>query len=378
VKRPNTVVALLVLALAASFAGVGLAPGQNYRAAGAEKSGAQARNLEIYWIDTEGGAATLIVSPSGESMLIDTGYPDGARDATRILETARHAGLKKIDHLVISHYHRDHVGGLAVLSRMIPIGRFYGPGDKIETVNQQWLDSYTAASDGKRKIVKPGDRIQLKDVQVLVVTADEKVLAKPVNGGGPNPLCADAAQMSPAGFENARMVGVLLTYGKFTFLNLIDLDWYKEMELACPVNKLGKVTLYQTSRHGSLDGAGAPAFLAAIAPQVVVVNNGPNKGLGQTDKRIQPITVPGKPSAPYEKNAYLRLAGLPGIEGIWQGHLSLLDKDPRHNTSEAMIANLEDTADCKGNWIKASIARDGKFTITNGRNGYSKTYAARQ
>ena len=81
--------------------------------------------------------------------------------------------------------------------------------------------------------------------------------------------------------------------------------------------------------------------------------------------------------APYEKNAYLRLAGLPGIEGIWQGHLSLLDPDPKHNTSPDMIANLEETADCKGNWIQASVARDGKFTMTNGRNGFSKTYTAR-
>ena len=376
-KRLPSVSVLAALALAAASLTSGYASAQARAAGGIDKPAASSRNLEIYWVDTEGGAATLIVSPSGESLLIDTGYPDGARDATRILDAARHAGLKRINHLVISHYHRDHVGGLGVFSRMMPIENFYGPGDKIEDVNMQWYKSYTAASDGKRRIVKPGDTIPLKGAQVLVVTSDEKVLAKPVNGGGPNPLCNDAARMSPAGFENSRMVGVLLTYNKFTFLNLIDLDWYKEMELACPVNKLGKVTIYQAGRHGSLDGAGAPALLGAIAPQVVVVQNGPSKGLGQTDKRIQPIAVAGKPSAPYEKNAYLRLAGLPGIEGVWQGHLSLLDKDPRHNTSPDMIANLDDTADCKGHWIKASVAHDGGFTITNGRNGYSKTYAAR-
>ena len=210
-----------------------------------------------------------------------------------------------------------------------------------------------------------------------MVSSNEQTLAKPVSGGGPNPLCADAEQKAPAGPENARGVGVLLTYGKFKFLNLIDLDWSKEMELACPVNKLGKVTLYQTGRHGSFDGAGAPALLGAISPQVVIVNNGPRKGMGQVDNTAKSATPPGKTAAPYEKNAYLRLAHLPGIEGIWQVHLSLLDKAPEHNTSPDMIANLEESADCKGNWIHASVAKDGKFTITNGRNGFSRTYTAR-
>src|SRR6266850_1895973 len=310
---------------------------------------AQSRNLEIYWIDVEGGAATLVVSPSGESMLIDTGFEVDDRDAKRIYAATQQAGLKKIDYLVISHYHGDHVGGLPALSKLIPIGRFYGRGDEIP----------------------------LKGVQTLVVSSDAKLLAKPINGGGPNPLCANAEQKASAGPENANVVGLLLTYGKFKFLNLIDLDWQKEMEFACPVNKLGTVTLYQSSRHGSFDGAGAPAFLGAIKPQVVVFNNGPRKGLGGVDNNAKIITPAGTKVGPYERNGYARVAKLPGIEGVWQGHLSLLDKDPNHNTSENMIANLEDTADCKGNWIKASVASDGKFTITNGRNGFSKTYTAR-
>jgi len=333
---------------------------------------AQSRNLEIYWIDVEGGAATLVVSPSGESILIDTGFEVDDRDAKRIYAATQQAGLKKIDYLVISHYHADHVGGLSALSKMIPIGSFFGRGDEIEPVNQKWLDSYKTASAGKRTIVKPGDQIPIKGLQALVVSSDQKLLAKPLEGGGPNSLCADAEQKAPAGPENQGMVGMLLTYGRFKLLALIDLDWEKEMELVCPVNKLGAVTLYQTSRHGSFDGAGAPAFLGAIKPQVVVVNNGPRKGMGQVDNNVKSTH-----SAPYEKNAYLRLAKTPGVEGIWQVHLSLLDKDPSHNTSEDMIANLEETADCKGNGIKVSVGKDGKFTVTNARNGFSKTYAAR-
>ena len=338
---------------------------------------AQSRNLDIYWIDVEGGAATLLVAPSGESLLIDTGWTVDDRDARRIYAATQQAGLKKIDYLVISHFHADHVGGLAALSKLIPMGKFFDRGDAIEKENQQWLDSYKTASTGKRTIVKQGDTIPLKGVRTLVVSSNEEILSNPVRGGTSNPLCANAERKAPAGPENARGVGVLFTYGKFTFLNLIDLDWAKEMELACPVNKLGQVTVYQTGRHGSFDGAGAPAFLGAIRPQVVVVNNGPRKGLGQVDNTVKSLPPAGGPVAAYEKNAYRRLATIPGIEGIWQGHRSLLDSDPTHNTAEEMIANLEDTKDCKGNWIKASVGRDGKFTVTNARNGFSKTYAAR-
>jgi competence protein ComEC len=334
------------------------------------------KNLEMYWIDVEGGAATLIIAPSGESMLIDTGWAVGDRDAKRIYDAAQHAGLTKINHLVISHYHADHVGGLAALSKMIPVEHFYGRGDDIEAANQQWLDSFVKAAAGRRTVVKAGDKIPIAGLEALVVASDEQLLAKPVNGGGPNPLCATAEEKAPAGPENQRMVGTLLTWGKFKFLALIDLDWEKEMELVCPVNKLGHVTIYQTSRHGSFDDAGSPALLGAIRPQVVVMNNGPRKGMGQTDG-VKSNNPAGKTAAPYEKNAYLRLASTPGVEGVWQSHLSLLDPDPHHNTTENMIANLEDTADCKGNWIHATIAGDGKFTVTNGRNGFSKSYVAR-
>ena len=338
---------------------------------------ALARDLEIYWIDSEGGAATLIVAPSGESMLIDTGYPDGDRDAKRIVAAAQHAGLSKIDHLVISHYHRDHVGGLGALLKMMPIERYYGPNDQLELVNREWYDSFVGASAGKRTIVKPGDKVPLKGTDVTIVTANEQMLGKPINGGKRNPLCDNAAQMAPAGFENSRMVGLLLKYGKFTFLDLIDLDWRSELAFVCPVNRVGEVTLYQTNRHGS-DVGGAPAFLGAILPQVVVANNGPKKGIGVGDKRLQAIVDLAQPAAPYEQNSYRRLASVPSVEGVWQGHLSLVNKAPGNNTAEDMIANLDDTPDCKGHWIKASVAADGKFTMTNGRNGFSKTYEARE
>ena len=330
-----------------------------------------AKDLQMYWIDVEGGAATLIVSPSGQSLLIDTGWEVDGRDAKRIVAAARDAGVTKIDHLIISHYHADHVGGLAALSKLIPILNFYGRGDQVEDVNKPWYNSFVGAAQGKRTIVKPGGKIPIAGLDALVVASDSKMLTKPVKGGGPNALCANAAEQTPAGIENQYMVGVRVAYGKFSFLALLDLDWEKEMELVCPVNMLGKITLYQTSRHGFLDGSGSPAMLGAIRPQVVVMNNGPRKGMGQVDNTVK-ISKP----APYEKNHYLRLAGTPGVEDIWQGHLSLLDPDPKHNTARDQIANFEETADCKGNWIKATVA-DGKLTMTNGRNGFTKSYQIR-
>jgi len=326
---------------------------------------AQSRNLDIYWIDVEGGAATLIVSPSGESLLVDAGWEVGDRDPKRIFAAAQQIGLKKIDYFVLTHFHTDHAGGLQALAKMIPIENCLDHGNAIEPENQKWLDAYMSVCATKRTIVKTGDKIRLKGLQVDVVASDGRLPGKPINGGGLNPLCAAAEHKPQDTPENQRSVGVLVSYGKFRFLDLGDLNWAKEMELSCPVNKVGEVTIYQTSRHGAFDGAGAPAHLYAVKPQVVVVNNGPRKGLGGSTPSVQRG----------QGGHFERIAKTPGIEGIWQGHLSLLDKE--HNTAEDMIANLEETADCKGNWIRASVGRDGKFTVTNSRNGFSRTYTAR-
>ncbi|HZM95274.1 MAG TPA: MBL fold metallo-hydrolase [Vicinamibacterales bacterium] len=327
----------------------------------------QERSLDIYWIDVEGGAATLIVSPSGESLLYDAGWEVDGRDGKRIAAVVQQAGLKKIDHFVLSHFHADHAGGLQELSKLVPIGRCFDRGDFIEPANQKWRDIYLNACASKRTILKAGDTIPLKGVRIDVVASNGQLIAKPLAGGGANPLCASAENKPAEGPENQFMVGALFTYGKFRFLDLGDLDWQKEMELACPINRIGQVTIWQAGRHGALDGAGAPGLLHAIKPQVVVVNNGPRKGLGG-----------GSTSAPKPLTRhYERIAAIPGIEGVWQGHLSLLEKDKTSNTSEDMIANFEESAECKGHWIRASVKPDGTFTIANGRNGFSKTYTTR-
>lgn len=314
--------------------------------------------LTIYWIDTEGGAATLIITPSGRSMLVDAGdvYPQD-RDAKRIYETAKQAGLSRIDVLLTTHYHSDHVGGTPALAKLIPIDHYYDHGELAESgpFAERLYKPYAALAAGKRILVRPGDQIPLTGAQVTVVAADGKTISGALKGNKPNALCNGAQQKPADKTENQRSIGFLLTYGKFTFLNLADLTWDKEMELACPVNKLGTVTLMQATHHGFYgDLSGAPALIWALDPQVVVVNNGARKGLG--------------------KNAYETIRRIPDIKGIWQLHQSAANDDA-HNTSPDMIANSDPASD--GHWIKAIASEDGTVTVTNGRNGLSKTYTVR-
>jgi competence protein ComEC len=315
------------------------------------------KTLDIYWIDAEGGAATLIVTPSGQSLLADSGNP-GDRDAQRIYDVAtKQAHLTKIDFLLTTHFHSDHVGGAPALSKLIPIGAYLDHGDSVETKNpadaQRW-EAYKTIVTGNRKSLAVGDTVPLKGVKLDIVSSNGDVLAK---GGDANSYCASAMKKDADPTENARSLGFKLTYGKFTFLDLGDLTWNKELELSCPQNHVGQVTLFQATHHGFFnDNSGAPAHVWALHPQVVIVNNGPRKGLGA--------------------NAWDTISKSPGLEDTWQVHLSLAT-DAAHNTAEQKIANAEPTAECKGNFLKASIASDGKYTITNSRNGFSKSYTAR-
>jgi competence protein ComEC len=215
---------------------------------------------------------------------------------------------------------------------------------------QRW-EAYKTISTGHRKSLAVGDKLPMKGVGIDIVSSNGQVLSK---GGKANSYCASAVKKDPDPTENARSLGFKLTFGKFTFLDLGDLTWNKELELSCPENHVGQVTLFQATHHGFYnDNSGAPAHVWALHPQVVIVNNGPRKGLGA--------------------NAYETIAKIPGLEDSWQVHLSLAT-DTAHNVDEKKIANSEATAECKGNFLKASVASDGKFTITNSRNGFSKTY----
>lgn len=323
---------------------------------------AASKNLDIYWIDAEGGAATLIVTPAGQSLLVDTANrtPDD-RDAKRIMAAAQQAGLKKIDFLLTTHFHGDHYGALEALNKLITIDRFLDHGESIEIARPNVAaayKNYVTLTEGKRTILKAGDKIPLKGVDVTVVMSAGKPMAKGLKGGGPNAsLCGewkDKTTPEPDP-DNDQSVGFLLRFGKFKFLDLGDLTWNYEKQLICPNNLIGPVDLYQTTHHG-LDRSNAPQFVWTIKPRVALMNNGPRKG---------------GPASVFE---ILRKS--PGLEDIWQGHLALgIAKEL--NTDEKMIANLDPTQQCTGKLLKVSVAPDGKYTLTNERTGYSKTYASR-
>ena len=319
-------------------------------------------NLDIYWIDTEGGGATLLVAPSGESLLIDTGWRKDDRDAKRIFEVAsKKAGLKKIDYLIVTHYHADHVGGVGALSKMIPIEHFVDHGDTVEnragTQSAEEWAIYQEVSKGKRAQPKPGDKLPLKGVDITIVTSNGELIDHPINNGGPNDpaLCRDPVLKKQDASENGRSVGILMQFGKFRFLDTGDVTWNKEIELVCPTNRLGKVDLYQTNHHG-MDMSGAPQYINSLGFKVAVMNNGPMKG--------------GVAS-------YIdAVRRAPGAEDLWQLHKSLATDDS-HNTGEKFIANLGPEEGCEGHWLKATVTPDGRYTITNSRNNFSKTYTSR-
>ncbi len=310
-----------------------------------------ARNLDIFFVDVEGGQATLLVTPSGESLLVDTGWPDfNDRDAGRIAAVAAKAGVKQIDYLIITHFHTDHVGGIEQLAAKMPIRHLVDHGSTVERgANAEKLyKSYEGvAAKGKRITVKPGDKLPLKGLQVEILTSNGDITTRP---GKPNPLCAGVPHKAEDRSENARSVGTLVTYGKFRFLDMGDLTWNKELELVCPENRIGKVDVYLTTHHG-LDASGPAALVHAIAPRVAIMNNGETKG--------------GVPAA------WRVVRSSPGLLDLWQLHYSAAGAGDA-NTGEKMIANPK--GEDSGNYIEVQAQSNGKFTVTNSRNGFSKSY----
>ena len=359
------------------------------------------KTLDIYFIDTEGGHSTLYVAPTGESLLMDTGSP-GGRDVARIMAVLQAAGVKQIDHMVSTHYHGDHVGGLEELASKVPMVQFIDhgatsePKEMVPGFQKMYAALYAKA---KHMVAKPGDKIPFDGVTVAVATSNGEVLKTPLPGGGkPNPACADfkPRDESHVDPDNPMSVGLVFTYGKFRTVNLGDFTWNKEKELMCPNNPIGTVDLYLTSHHG-IDQSGSTALVHALQQRVAIMHNSTGKG-----GAIQTMQT---------------LHTSPGLEDIWQLHWAYA-AGLEHNTPSLFIANTEDNATVanvllnppptfgqpgagrpgpggpppqggpagggRGEhtgpafWIKVSAQSDGTFSVTNTRNNFTKTYAARK
>jgi competence protein ComEC len=320
----------------------------------AQAPAAAARPLDIYFIDVEGGQATLFVAPSGESMLIDTGYPGlESRDLNRVLGTIRQAGLTKLDYLLVTHYHNDHAGNAAAIAATIPVGTFIDHGETVETdaaAAALYAGYVKGRAAGRHMLAKPGDKVPIRDLDVTIVTSNGERITRPLcRPCVANPYCSAFKPKDPDPSENARSVGSLVAFGRFRLLDLGDLTWNKEQELVCPVNLVGTVDVYVTTHHG-LAQSGAPVIVHALQPRVAIMNNGANKG--------------GAPEA------WQTIRDSPGLEDLWQLHYAV-DAGPSHNTAEPMIANPDESA---AHYIKISAQRDGSFTVTNSRNKFTKGY----
>lgn len=314
------------------------------------------KHLQIYFVDVEGGQATLVVSPSGESLLIDTGWPGyEGRDADRILAAAHQAGLKQIDYVLITHYHRDHVGGVPQLVDGIKVGTFvdHGPNLEDSQVTRADYAAYEKAIAGHAHVlVKPGWGLPIKGIQVRVISAAGDHITEPLPGAGQaNSFCDAQPAASVDDTENARSVGVMITYGQFRFLDLGDLTKKKELEIACPNNLLGRVDLFLVTHHGA-DLSNPKALVWALHPQVAIIDNGARKGASPA--------------------AWQVVHDSPGLQDLWQLHYAE-ESDKLHNTDPERIANVKEN--CEGKFLKVTAEKDGSFAVINGRTGAEKKYS---
>jgi beta-lactamase superfamily II metal-dependent hydrolase len=344
---------------------------------------AAAKPLDIYVVDTEGGKATLFVTPSGETVLVDTGNP-GARDLDRIMEVLAAANVKKIDYLISTHYHVDHIGGLTAFVERIPVGHFMDHGANVESPEQ--VQGFRAAYEAlyakaKHTVLKPGDRVPVAGLDWRIVSSAGQAIKSPLAGAGATNAAACASfQRKPdpaTPDDNGQSVGSVIAFGRFRILDLGDLLWNNEADLVCPRNMIGTVDLYLVTHHG-LDRSGPPVLVHSVRPRVAVMQNGTRKG--------------GAPTT------FQTLRSSPGLEDVWTLHWSYAG-GIEHNSAGVFIANVDRMAMLVGvltatpsalggggrgnqahtpaNWLKISALADGTFTVTNTRNGFTRTYARR-
>jgi len=331
--------------------------------------------LRVVQLDVEGGGGVLFLTPEGRSVLVDTGWPPGMpapaegvkperSSADVIIAAAQKLGIRQIDYLIISHYHTDHIGGAVEFIKRFPVANFIDHGDNTElpaadrpvtpTHASRTYAAYLAAiGDRPRRVVKPGDTVDVGSLKLTVVTSHRGVLQQPLPGaGGATPGCAEAGEKDAiGGEENPRSVGFIANFGKSRILHLADVTWNVEKELVCPTDKIGPVDLMIASHHGS-DLSNSPPLLAAAKPRVVLVGNGARKG------GDEPVLQ--------------RLRAVTPVEAIWQVHSAT--RSPQADVDEVRVANLQPQPDANYSLV-AEVAPDGAITVVNERNNQRQRYA---
>ena len=319
--------------------------------------------LDIYFIDVEGGAATLIVTPSGESLLVDSGFP-GERDAGRIAHVARDvAGLKQIDHYITTHWHRDHVGGSAELVKLISVINFYDhgiPATLLSDIEPELIEAYRRTTQGRSLVLKAGDEIKLQStrssppLRLQVLAANRAVVGEQAGAPQIRPCGSDFQPAEEDKTDNANSIGFLLSFGQFEFFDGGDLTWNVEHKLTCPKNLVGAVDVYQVDHHG-VDNSNNPALVRALKPRVAIIDSGPRKG--------------GEP------RTFATLKSVPEIEAIYQLHRNLRTSE-KDNAPADYVANDEEA--CQGEFIKLSVSPNGKtYSVSIPGKKISRQYRVR-